>query len=73
MSFYRIICQDHDDDAVDWYGAEIGDLVEIAANPTPYSNVWLKGSKVFEDEWQGFDRLCIADTMTDFLKYVEKV
>lgn len=72
MSVYRIVTQDSDDDCVDWYGAEIGDLIEVV-NPEPYSNVWLKGSKIFHDEWKGYERLCVADSMSDLLKYVEKV
>lgn len=71
MSVYKIVHQDHEDDTVEWYGAEIGDIVEIA-DPTPWSNVWLKGSKVFDKEWGRYERLCVADSMEDFLKYVEK-
>lgn len=70
MSIYRIVSQDSHDESVDWYGAGVGDLVEIA-DDTPC--VWLKGSKVFDKEWQGYEVLCVADTIEDLLKYVEKV
>lgn len=56
---------------VDFYGAIVGDLVQI---DSATSDVWLKGSNVFrEGNWSKFERLCVADSMSDLLKYVEEV
>lgn len=72
MTVYRIVSIPGKDDNVDLYGADVGDLVELA-DPTPHPDIWLKGSKVFEEEWRNYNRLCVADTLDDLLKYVEKV
>lgn len=72
MSVYRVVSiPGADDDDVDLYGADVGDLVEIA-DPTPYNDILLKGSKVFSEEWRDYGRLCVADTLDDLLKYVEE-
>lgn len=63
-----------DDSSVDFYGAEIGDLIEIKTGFDEFGNVWAKGSDVFKEEgWTNLAQYCIADDMASLLKYVEKV
>jgi hypothetical protein len=62
-------------DTVDFYGAEVGDVVELKENYGQFSGaVWLNGSDVFKEEgWGGLAQYCVADDMETFLEFVEEI
>lgn len=64
-----------DDDLVDFYGAEVGDVVELKENTGQFSSsVWLVGSDVFKEEgWGGLAQYCVAHDMETFLEFVEEI
>lgn len=75
MAKYKIVSLS-DDGVVDFYGAEVGDIVEIDTkhNDLYGGNVWCKGSDVFKESgWTGFRRYCVCDNMKDFLPFVEEI
>lgn len=58
--------------AVDFYGAAVGDIVEI--DDREKGSVWLIGSDVFKEPgWTGLGTYCVADNMADFMKHVKEV
>ena len=72
MSKYKIT-KERRDDAVDFYGAKVGDLIELEDDQLD-SYVWAKGSDVFtEDGWTGLKTYCVADSMEEFLTCVEEI
>lgn len=73
MSVYRIVSQNPEDESVEWYGAEVGDLLEVVQAGVGRSEIWVKVSKVHKLPWCRYEKLATANTLEDFLKYVEKV
>lgn len=74
MSVYRIISQNPQDESVEWYGAEVGDILEVVSSPRScFSEIWVKGSKIHHHPYCQYEKLATADTLEDLLKYVEKV
>lgn len=71
MSKYKITKERRDDD-VDFYGAKVGDVIELEDKNDSY--IWAKGSDVFtEDGWLGLSVYCVAANMEDFLTSAEEI
>lgn len=69
---YKIVSLPNTDE-VCFYGANIGDIIEIDDRDRS-AGVWCFGSYVFkEDGWIGLDTYCVADEMKSFLEFVEEV
>lgn len=61
-----------DNNSVDFYGADIGDIIELSN--VFETDVWAIGSEVFKEEgWTGLANYYISGSMNSFLKYVEEV
>lgn len=59
---------------VDFYGAEVGDVIELEPSDIYPNNIWAKGSPVFKEEgWTDLKSYCVADSMEDFLKHAEEI
>lgn len=72
---YKIVALAEDGQEVDFYGGEIGEIIELddKTNDTR-SYVWCVGCPAFKEPgWTDIASYCVADNMKDFLKYVEEV
>ena len=71
MSKYKIT-KERSDCVVDFYGAKVGDVIELEDKNDSY--IWAKGSDVFtEDGWTGLNAYCVAANMEDFLTSAEEI